>query len=251
MAPLLEEHLTAAIRATRHHQLSYFYYALLRHKEHETFRVEGWPRRRELGFTCECSGELREWRVNLTTLREALPEAREAFMRFRETKMRHGNKAQKRAQRQADRKAKDLLFRFLTRQQKWDLRGAEAFRVVGADGRTYEVGQLTYLLEDGNRRYSFCLVPKETLPKYDLMLAHKVLLEGDPERFLRTACVRDLKSKNVFNNGDFIVEHSVPRNNEVCDDAMDLVSLPNEVLDHPEPWIRQQIRQWWTEEHES
>lgn len=243
--PTLDERLTVAIRAARHHHLSYFYYAVSRHKNHESFQVEGWPMERELGFTCACSGEAREWRVSISSLREALPEAREAFMRFRDHHMNRGNKVRKHKLRQSERKARDLLYRFLTREQKWQLRGTGVFTVQGGDGRTYEVGSGTYLVKEGKRRSSFCLVAaKSSLPRHDMMLAHKVLLEGDPEAFLRTAHSCDLENPNVEVE---TIERPPRRPNEVCEEAMRLLPLPDEILDEPQEWVRQQIRQWWSE----
>lgn len=251
MTDRFDEHLIPAIRASRHHHLSYFYHALSRHRKHKTFCLRDWPCLLEMGFACDCSGETREWRVSVSTLKEALPEAREAFLRFRSSQARHGNKARKREQRRIDRKAKDLLYRFLPREKKWELRATNAFTVKGGDGRTYQVGDCgTHLLKDGEKRYSLCVMPSDAwIPKHDLMLAHKVLLEAEPEKFLRVACVRDLESKQMYNSGDFLVQNVEPLPNEVCEDAHNLVPLPDEVLDSPREWVQQQVQQLEQLEH--
>ncbi len=43
----------------------------------------------------------------------------------------------------ADRKAKKLLYSFLTERQKRSLRKNGWFEIVGSDGRTYDIGQVT------------------------------------------------------------------------------------------------------------
>lgn len=244
MTSALETHLTAALRGTRHHKLSYFYSSLLRHRKHPSFQIQDWPFSRELGFACECSGGPREWRVGISTLQETLPEARAAFMRFRSSRARYGRKAIRREHRRADRKARDLLHRFLTREQKWSLRATKSFDITGKDGRTYRLnlGRGFSLIENGKPRYSLCAVPKEiSIPAYDLTLAHKVLLETDPEGFLRIAHASDLETHEVYHSADFITQGTKPIPNEVTEEAPWVIHLPDEVLDNPEPWVREQL----------
>jgi hypothetical protein len=241
----LDDKLTAAIRVAKHHHLSYFAHALKKHRRHESFQMRDWVHTRELGFACECSGVVQEWRINIMTVKEMIPEAREAFMRFRSHMKRRGDKARKRSMSQADRKARALLHRFLTREQRQTMRGCESFTMTDKDGRTYEVSKSgTQMLVDGVPRYNLCVVSRDVLlPTYDLMLAHKVFLECDPRTFLRMAHVRDFETDRNFVSGDFLADGAKPPPvNEVCEDVPDLLSLPNEVLDDPRPWMEEQLR---------
>lgn len=244
----LDEKLTVAIRAARHHHLSYFLHALKDHRQHESFHIQDWPLSREMGFACKCSGVDREWRVSISAIAQMIPRARESFMRFRNHMQGHGNKARKRKSRKASRRARAVLHRFLTKQQRWDLRASESFQVMGGDGRTYRLTKREcngiYLLDEGTPRYSFCVVAAEqALPVHDLLLIHKVMLESDPEMFLRTAHVRDLESNRIFESGSFLVDGSDPSINEICDNVQELIPLSEEILDNPHQWVEEQLSQ--------
>ncbi len=241
----LDDNLIAALRAARHHHLGYLIRSYMEHRQHETFRVQDWPYSREMGFTCGCSGVDREWRVSLTALREALPAARATFMRMRVL----GGKVERQKRTRADKRAKALLYRFLSREQKWELRSQKSFTVSGGDNRVYRVTwgscNNVKLLENGKPRYSLCLVSANGyLPIADLLLAQKVLLEMDPDRFLRTAQVYDLETKAIFKNGAFLAEgKDPPVPNEVTDEVQELPVIPNEVLDDPRQWLEERLRE--------
>ncbi len=240
----LDERLIVALRVARHHHLGYLIRSFTEHRHHETFRLQDWPYSREMGFTCGCSGVEREWRVSITDIRNALPEARATFMRMRERVL--GPEKKKRTK--AERKAKSLLYRFLNREQKRELHLQKSFTVLGGDGRTYQVTwgscNNVRLLENGRPRFSLCLVSKEFLPTADLMLAQKVLLEADPDRFLRTAQVFEFETKRVFPNGAFLAEgKDPPVLNEVTDEVQELPVIPDEVLDSPREWLETRLRE--------
>ena len=103
----------------------------------------------------------------------------------------------RRKKMQVEKRAKSLLFKYLAREQKWELRGHGRITVTGQDGRIYRIyawqGMNVRLVEDDKETKSLCVVPKPevtSLPVYDLILAQKVLLENDVDSFLKTAVIR-------------------------------------------------------------
>lgn len=97
-----------------------------------------------------------------------------------------------------ERRARALLFQYLAREQKWELRAHRRFTVVGQDGLTYRVyawsGMNVRVFDGEKETQSLCVVPKpETpLPVFDLMLAQKVLLERHISKFMEMAVRRTL-----------------------------------------------------------
>jgi hypothetical protein len=95
----------------------------------------------------------------------------------------------------ARRRARQLFFRFLTREQKWELRAHQRVTTIGQDGRTYRIheyqGGNVHLVEDGIPTTTLCVVANpavvDDLPIHDLMLAQKILLESNVAEFLKTA----------------------------------------------------------------
>lgn len=93
------------------------------------------------------------------------------------------------------RRAKALFFRYLTREQKWELRAHKRVTTIGQDGRTYLInawqGGNVYLVENGAPTTVLCVVPNpavvDRIPVHDLMLAQKILLESNVAEFLQTA----------------------------------------------------------------
>jgi hypothetical protein len=238
----------AALREPRRNRLSVFDAALREHQNHPSFRTQDWVYSRELGFTCSCTGTEQEWRIDISTLRDMIPEAREAFERMRGLRtadgLRYTRKAKRKARR-AQRRAKALLHQFLTREQRWDLRGSKSFTVVAQDGRTYQITEGTCnnvrrIEADGSVRWRLCLVTKSSVPTYDLMLMQKLLLETDVETFLRTAHTQDMTTKHIYHTGDFLLTGEEPPAKER---TPVLRSLPDEVLDDPESWVRERIAQ--------
>lgn len=89
-------------------------------------------------------------------------------------------------------KAKKLLMSCLTPLQLREFKDHGEFHVLGKDGFHYLIeerfGHNVFRVEEGERTWKFCLVTKEwSIPRFDLMLAQKLLLENDPEAFLEKA----------------------------------------------------------------
>lgn len=225
----LDERLMVAARVAAQHRMSAFSALLEEHRRHESFELRDWPFFREMGFACRCTGEEQEFRISIRTLREILPEAREAFMAFRERRMRFGTKKRRLDHLRAEKKSRALLHRFLTKKQRVELRGLHSFDVRGADGLRYRLTERSgvYLLDGEKPVAGFCVVRKghEFLPVYDLMLAHKLLLETNPAKFWSVANIRDLDpppncEQRNYNGG-----------------AWEVIPIPQVDLDNPGPWV--------------
>jgi hypothetical protein len=144
--------------------------------------------------------------VNIVALKEMLPAARNFAQRVFSDASRKGNKARKKKARVAAMRSQALLYRYLTKEQKWSLRGTKSFEVTGQDGNTYRIrtqfGGNVERLDSETREplYSYCVVPKYEvtgLPINDLLLAQKVLIETDVKSFLDIAVTRDLQRPRV------------------------------------------------------
>lgn len=116
------------------------------------------------------------------------------FLERRETQ------AVRRKRFSVEQRAKALLFRYLTREQKWELRAHRRITVWGQDGREYRIyawqGMNVKLVENGEETTSLCVVPKPevtTLPVLDLILAQKIMLETEVGHFLETAVHRTIR----------------------------------------------------------
>lgn len=219
MSETLDEKLEIAIRAANRYKIVAFLDLLAEHKKHPTFRTHGWVFDREIGFVC-CG---REFRTPITSLCESLPEARESFMHLYNRQMRNSEIKRQKAQRKAEKKAKALLFRFLTKEQKWSLRADRSFNVVGQDGLTYRIIHGEFggsVIWQGKKRY--CFHSKEVnLPHFDLMLAQKLYIETRTTDFLTEAHVTD-------------PDNPAPRVARVTDPA----SIPDEATADPGPFLR-------------
>ncbi len=119
--------------------------------------------------------------------------------------------ARKKVARKADVKAKALLYRYLTREQKWDLRASGKFNVVGQNGVLYEIrshyGQNVSSIVDGAERIRYCTIAHVEivrLPIPDLLLSQKLLLENDIESFFAKAYSRNMIMwpDHNFNEGE-------------------------------------------------
>lgn len=128
---------------------------------------------------------------------DALPEGLPVLARRSEQRplfSRIESRATRQDRFRAERKAKALLFRYLTREQKWELRAHNRVTVVGQDAQTYRIvakyGMNVERLDAaGERVETLCVVPKnrEPLPVFDLVLAHKILLQNQIDEFMRVA----------------------------------------------------------------
>lgn len=256
--PSMEDTLLAAMREPRRNRLDHWAQALEEHRRHPSFRTQGWAWTREVGFTCECGGCEQEWRVSLVSLREMLPEARDAFMRLYDRGFeptRQAARVAARKQKGIDRRAKALLHRHLTREQRWELRATRSITVTGQDGRTYLITEGTcnnvFLMEDGRQRFRLCAVASlegtQSLPAHDLMLAQKLTIEHDIRRYLSVANAMNVETGHTF-AGRLLLEDMWPE--EVfrkvrVEDLEDLEDIryrvPDDVLDDPSEWIAERL----------
>lgn len=245
-----------AMRVGRQHQMMAWREALFAHRNHGTFFLADDPRARQFGFVCSCTGTDQEWRIPVTALQDALPETREAVLRVRDRYMQRlgvGSRKTRHEKRRADAKARALLHRFLTKSQRWDLRATESFRVRGQDGNIYVLtkkwGHSIYMMENGIKRYTFCLVPTGPLPLYDLMLAHKVMIECDLWAFYEKAHVTDNRTGKWHASGLALLEEPVedpgpiPLAPPTEETAGQVIPIMRADLEDPGPWLRQQARE--------
>jgi hypothetical protein len=92
--------------------------------------------------------------------------------------------------RTATKRAEVLLDRLLDDQQRRDLLRHRYFCVVGSLGGRYLIGDGAVILVDGPYHPApcqFCVHPDGQLPAADVMLAHKLAIETDEQRFLHVA----------------------------------------------------------------
>lgn len=105
-----------------------------------------------------------------------------------------------RAKQEADAKAEVLLLRHLSDKQKEDL-ATKGYFLVEVGGEIYKInrgfaGNIKLLNgETGEEEKSFCIHPTERVPNADAMLAQKLLLEADRDRFHKIANVTDIRSR--------------------------------------------------------
>lgn len=100
--------------------------------------------------------------------------------------------AQKAKAQQVVAKARKLLMVCLTPYQRYEFLEYGEFHVAGLDGFTYVIreqfGHNVFRIEDGDQTWIYCLVTADWgVPKFDLMLAQKLLLEREPEAFFEKA----------------------------------------------------------------
>ena len=102
---------------------------------------------------------------------------------------RHG---QREKARNVTAKARKLLMVCLTPYQRFEFLEYGEFHVAGLDGYTYVIrerfGHNVFRIEDGDQTWEYCLVTENWgVPKFDLMLAQKLLLEREPAAFFEKA----------------------------------------------------------------
>ena len=241
MTTAIEDKLLEAMKIPRRFRLTVWDQALQEHKRHASFRVQSWAYTLEYGFTCECSGVEQEWRIFIGDLKLQLPAALESLQRLYRHHGRVGQKLVRRARLKAEQRAKALLHRYLTREQRQELRATKAFTMKGGDGRTYHVTTgscANVFTEHEGQRYRLCVVPKEWLPTLDTMLAQKVMLETDPEAFLRLAKVTNMVTDDYYESGGFLCgdEPKITRRGTLRE-RMPLVELTQEQIQNPREWV--------------
>ncbi len=96
----------------------------------------------------------------------------------------------------ANRRSRQLLETFLSLEQRKELANSRAFHVRAPDDKIYRIRYRHQhnvdLIENGQATVRYCLIMKEPVPIYDLMLGQKILLEKDPETFFRIANAQSL-----------------------------------------------------------
>lgn len=248
-----DERILVALKVARHHHLSIWDAALREHKGHPTFRMHGHAYTLEYGFTCECSGTEREWRVTITSLKEMLPAARETVIRlFKHHALGHTRKA-RRERARAELRAKALLHRFLTREQRLEFRKTRGFTMKGKDGREYLVthgSSTNVILEHEGEKYALCVIPEKDwgqIPVSDVLLAQKIMLETDPEAFIRLARVVKLKPveggvrpqiTESYESGVFLLGKAPKK----VVKPIELLDIPEQVLENPREWVETRCR---------
>ena len=106
------------------------------------------------------------------------------------------------ATKAADRRAEELLRRALTEEQYRTLARAGYLAIESrlVPDRVYQIRREgpVEVHERGQYQFILCLQPLILLPTSDVILLHKLLLEGDEQRYIETAnvirrCVRVIK----------------------------------------------------------
>ena len=93
--------------------------------------------------------------------------------------------------REATRRARELLVAHLSPVQCGEVERGRAFTVRGASGRLYRIGfgtvaNIEALDEAGGAEYRLCACPRQ-VPVWSAMLAQKLMLESREAEFLRVA----------------------------------------------------------------
>ena len=97
-------------------------------------------------------------------------------------------------------RAERLLQDHLDAEQRKQYARDKSFRVLGADGATYDIrpgwaGHVSKLGADGKEDERFCIHPREEVPIPDNQLIAKLMLETDPVGFRRIANVTRLRGR--------------------------------------------------------
>lgn len=95
-------------------------------------------------------------------------------------------------QLEAEKKAESLLQQMLTPEQGLELehRGYLEVASPSREGRVYRVPRgrgMVSVYEDGRAVMSLCVQPVEWVPGADVVLMHKLMIEGNEEDYLKTA----------------------------------------------------------------
>lgn len=89
-------------------------------------------------------------------------------------------------------RAKQLMFELLDSRQKFDYLKHQHFDVILDPSTVYRIkkgsaGNVYLLDKDGKKKHKYCIHAKDALPCYDNMVAQKLMLETDEEKFLEIA----------------------------------------------------------------
>jgi hypothetical protein len=232
--------------------MTFWYDQLRQHMKHTSFRTQGHPETREYGFTCECSGLLQDWRIDITCLSELVPQALATIERaFGHGRPKPGSKKRKKELRKASIRSRALLHRYLTKEQRLELRATNGITVKGADGRLYRLNEGRFMnigVEHEGVMYGLCVAPKGAMPAYDVLLAQKVMLEVAPAPLLRVARAKNIKTGDVVGTAAFLLGE-LPFQPEASPEGADdhtvkvrpLLDLPSEVIENPREWVEARI----------
>lgn len=239
----LDDKIMIAMREARRHHLEWWLSELERHRGHRSFRPWTCVQALEYGFTCGCDGVQRDYALRIGCLKEMLPENREIVLRmFREAPGRSLSRLP-RVRDRAEERARCLLFRYLTRPQKWHLRATGSIEV--------EVAGLTFSIRHGGaittewrgHKLSLCVIPAGgSFPVSDVMLTQKVLLESSPELVLDVAYVHDQTAGLFYESGRFLRDGSGPVTKS-RGRVLRVDTIPAEVLDQPVEYMRSQMQE--------
>lgn len=195
------EALQVAVRHAHNRRGETFNQLLRQHREHPGFEAIQNAMERKIGFACTCNGPREEFWVELPTLLNSV----NTYQNYLQVQLK-GNKLRKRKKRKSNKKAEALLYRYLSKEQKWSIRAGEFFEVTGQDGHRYRLtprtaGNVFRLDPEGKPTHQFCVVTGTTnLPINDLLLAQKVVLENDIESFMKVAVVTNIDLRPVEGN---------------------------------------------------
>ena len=240
----LDDKIMIAMREARRHHLEWWLSELERHRGHRSFRPWTCVQALEYGFSCGCDGVQRDYALRIGCLKEMLPESREIVLRmFRQAPGRARPRLMHVRDR-AEERARSLLFRHLTRPEKWHLRATGSIEVK-ACGLTFTIrhgGASNIRTEWRGHQLSLCVIPAvgERIPISDVMLQQKVLLESSPELVLDVAYVHDVTAGLFYESGRFLRDGSDPVTKS-RGRVLRVDTIPDTVLDEPVEYMRQQM----------
>lgn len=240
----LDESIHAALLVPRRYRMLAWYRSFLEHRSHSTFEVQSWPYTREYGFTCGCQEPKQAWRIGVTSLVDLVPEYRTRVQNSFQQRVNAGQKARRREAVRANHQSRALLHRYLTPLQRQELRATGSFRMQDRDARTYTLSKTSNLtLGSGEAVYTLCCHPvnSEELPFYDILLAQKIMIETDPEAFLRLAHATNESTKEHYDSAGIPIlgDPPAPKQEELADEWV--AELTNEVLENPRQWVAERL----------
>lgn len=182
---------------------------LMNHMHHRGFQPTDCDYTRTIGWKCNCGEEGDDVDVPTEWYNEVGRWQKGAWGRYQAIRyaqaQRFGNEAARRMwsdfapkkptpeQEEAEKKARELLFRFLSKKQREQLESLGYFEQMGGDGNLYRLWHGEHrsieLVEDKEVVSTLCIHPKIIVPASDTLLAQKLLVQGDIDRLYKTANV--------------------------------------------------------------
>ena len=184
---------------------SQFEREFLEHRNHPEFRIDDSVRELTIGFTCGCNNGT-DSRITLNEIRQLGNSARIRNLR-QDYFNRHPQECPFKTLEKGERRAAKLLKSNLSRFQRNELKHLREFHVVSKDGKKFRLEYASHanvvLEKDGLDVARYCLICYE-IPVSDLLLAQKLLLETNPERFYNSANVTLIRPNVRAAGFDFI-----------------------------------------------